>query len=1077
MNHYRIIVRGMQQKLLLYALFMGLLLGLASLPDSISAANLAIDQNGTPPKKIQIKGYVFDNNRVPLFGAIVAEEGTTNAVSVGEKGEYTIEVIPKNGLRLMFSFFGMKTQSIEVHKRTVIDVTLVPLEGKLDEVIVTGYGNILKEAYTGSASVITSDQIRDRAVSSFENILQGLSPGIVVSSSGQPGDIAEVRLRGFGSMESSNQPLYVIDGIVFDQDNMSGHSNAASSPMATLNPADIASINILKDAASASLYGSQGANGVIVITTKQGIPSDRIKYTFSAQAGASKILSSMKPKLVNSLEYRELWTEGQFHRLVSQQSGNLNENLANLYNNKIGYELNGKNYHEWYKIAMQDFNKYYAIPRPDGTYHNYDYWGADADKLPNVDWYDEITRVAAFQDYNFSLSGGSTSLKYYLSLGHLDQQGIILNSELKRHSARFNMSNDNKNKLINWGVNANFSRTKQSGPLGTGTSYNQPHYAALLLPSVVPAYLEDGSYNFQFPNNLLNGNHNPIASAKENIRRRPQMNLFTSGWLRLNLAKWVDFRADISQFYITGNRIDYFDKDFGSGYGGNGDMTEYDSKRVKLTSKNMFNFNHTIKGRHRINGSAGLELVNFGQEWNSISVINFLSDDKPSLSGGSEVSGWSGSGYGYSLVSLISRADYSYRYRYFAGASFRQDRSSRFAPENRVGNFWSVSGGYRLTNENWGWVKEMGKVVNHVQFKGSYGHNGTLPSGYYYWRTLYAPGRYNAEHSLSQSYRATRDLTWEKNKVYNVGVDLGFFKNRIKLTAEYYQRKSSDLLQNVPVSQASGYSTMLMNTSAGIKNTGFEFDLDSRIIENLFTWDVKLNLATLSSKYYGLKQDIIGRHIMRNGESVNSWYMNEFAGINSFTGQILYYAYDKETGEKMLTDSDFSSQRRVLGKGIPSVTGGFSTSFEYQGWQLSALFTYGWGHKIYDSRAASRMGIDGQSMDYNASVDQLDRWTPDNPFSSNRIRVNGQLSAGTSSRYLYKGDYLKLKNIKLQYMFPARTFRKVGINGVSMFAQAENLWVLTELAGYDPDLQINGFVNDARYPSATTFTFGFNLNF
>ena len=1029
--------------------------------------------------KTTVKGYVFDESNQPLFGATVTEEGTTNAVAVDKNGSYQIQVTPREGLKLTYRFLGMEPQTVEVGRRSTIDVVLKSDAVKISDVVVTGYGNILREAYTGSASILSSNDISRRAAGSFESLLGGLVPGLLSSGSGQPGDAAELRLRGFGSIGSGGQPLYVVDGVVFDQDNTSGHSGAVASPMATLNPSDIASITILKDAASASLYGSQGANGVIVITTKQGVPSDRVRYTLSVQAGFSRIAPSVRPDLVDSEQYKELWTEGQFHRLVQQAGGSFVENLNGLYNNKLGFTVDGRNYYQWYKQAQQDFNNYYAVPRPDGSYYNYDFWGADAGKLPSVDWYDKILRNASFQQYDLSLSGGSSTLKYYMSVGYLNQQGIIINSDLQRYSARVSVSADDRKKRINWGASANISRTEQSGPLTSGSNYNMPHYAALLLPSVVPAYLEDGSYNFRFPNNLLNGNHNPIASARDNIRKRPQFNLFVSAWVRLNITDWLDFRSDISQYYITGRRSDYFDRDFGTGYLVGGELTDYDSKRLKTTNKNMLNFNYTLNGRHRFSATAGLELVDFRQEWNSVTAVNFLNDLRPVLSSAAEISGWNGSGYDYSQVSIVTRADYSYRYRYFIGGSFRQDRSSRFSPEHRTGNFWSVSAAYRITNENWAWLDPVKRIFNNIKFKASYGYNGNLPSKYYNWRTLYnGSGRYDSGHALSQTFRATYDLSWEKNNVFNVGVDLGMFRDRIRISAEYYSRKSTDLLQEVPVSQVSGYSTMLMNTSAGIRNRGFELDLDAHILNKLFKWDLKLNMATLSAKYFGLEQDIIGSNaqIMRNGQSVGAWYLNKFAGIDSNTGQVLYYGVD-EYGNDIISNSDNPSFRRIVGKGVPTVSGGFNTLFSYRGWDLSALFTYAWGHDVYDSRAAGRTGIDGQSMDYNIDTRQLDRWTPDNRYASNRIRINGQTSAGSSTRYLYKGDYLKMKNVRLQYTFPASTFRKLRMTGFTLFVQAENLWVWTEAQGYDPDLQIDGYIATAKYPSAMTFTAGLNFNF
>jgi TonB-linked SusC/RagA family outer membrane protein len=1028
-------------------------------------------------QRVKITGYVFDNEKIPLYGAVVAEEGTANTALVEEDGSYSIEITPRQGISLVYVYIGMQTQTIEVFDRKVIDVMMAPLEGTLQEVVITGYGEVLKEAYTGSATIISSDDIINRATGTVENMLQGLSPGLVTSNSGQPGEISEMRLRGFGSMSSGNQPLYVIDGVIFDQDNMSGHSAVTANPMATLNPSDIANITVLRDAASASLYGSQGANGVIVITTKRGVSSDKIRYNLSMQTGFSHIFSAAKPRFVDADQYRNLWTEGQFHYLIQQKSGNdFNANLKNLYDDKLNYLLDGKNYHEWFKLAQQDFNAHYNIPKSDGTYSNYDLWGIDNDKMPRVDWYDEITRSAPFQNVDFSMTGGSSALQYYLSMGYLDQQGVILNSELKRYSARIKLTSDQTKRFLYWGIDANFSKTNQSGPAGNGLLFNMPQYASLLLPGVVPVYLDDDSYNYMFPNNLLNTSHNPVASANMNQRNRPLVNLYTAGWLQFNFTDYLNFRAGLYQYYITSRRADYFSKEFGSGYNADGQLTEYDSRRLKLTSRNMLNFKYNINNRHRMDATAGIELIDFRQEWNSLSVVGFMNDERQALSSGSEVSDWSGSGYDYATVSFITRADYSYRYRYFIGGSFRQDRSSRFSPEHRVGNFWSVSGGYRITNEQWEWMKNVRKIFNNIRFKASYGVNGTVPGNYYNWRNLYSStSTYNSEHALYQSFRPTYDLSWEKNNIFNLGVDIGILDNRYKVSVEYYNRKSSDLLQDVPVSGVSGFSTMLMNTSAGIDNKGFEFDINALLIDNIFKWNISGNLATLSSKYYGLEQDLIGRHIMRNGESVASWFLYEFAGINPETGSVQFYAFDEE-GNKIIAGGENPSARHIVGKGIPSVTGGFSTMLSYKGWELSTLFTYAWGHMILDGMGSTRTKVDGR-FHYNIEDSQLDRWTPENIYATNPIRINGKLSEGTSTRYLHKGDYLKLKNIKLQYTFPSRTFRKVGITGVSLFTQAENLFVWTALDGYDPDMQMDGYRNADRYPTATTYTLGAAISF
>lgn len=1026
-----------------------------------------------------VKGFVYDEDGEPLFGTVIIENGTNNAVTAGKDGSYSITVKDDPKTSLYVSFIGMSPQNVEIGGKNRIDFNLKSDQMLRNaEIVATGYGDVQRDAYTGSATVLTAQAVSDRIAGTLDAALAGLVPGMSVSGSGQPGDVMDMTIRGIGSIDGSSNPLYVVDGMVIDSDNMSGHSNAVASPIATLNPDDIESVTVLKDAASASLYGSQGANGVIVITTKQGRPSDRVRYSFSAQAGASRVSSFALPNLVSSEEYRDLWTMGEFHRLVQGAGGEFIPNLYSLYEDKLNNRVGGYNYYQWNKLAQQNFNTLFAIPQPDGSLRQYDFFGEDADKLPHTDWWDLVTRTAAFQKYSLSLSGGSNSIRYYMSAGYLDQEGVIINSRLTRINYTSQLSYDDKKKFINWGAKLNVSRTEQSGPLTSGSNYNMPHYAALLLPSVIPAYLEDGSYNFNFPNNLLNSTHNPVASAKENIRERPQFSLQSQAWMRLNFRPWLNFRFDINDYYITGYRRDYFDKDFGSGYGAGGDLTEFNSKRTKITLKGFFNINLTFKNRHRINGTAGLEGVQFKHMNVTAGATQFASDEKPYLSNGSIFTA-SGNGYEYGSASFVSRIDYSYRYRYFVGASFRRDGSSRFSPENRWGNFWSVSGAYRITNENWGWMKAVRKYFSNIKFKGSYGTNGKIPSVYYQWMNTYGgTGVYDNNQAFSQTFRPTEDLRWERNTMMNVGVDATGFGNRIKFTAEYYIRDVDDLIQDVPVSRTTGFTTVKENTTAGIRNKGFEFEIKAAILSGgPFKWDISANLATLDSRYYGLESDVIsGSHIRRNGESVYAWYTLEYGGVDPNTGEVYNIAYDAD-GNRIKANSENPSIRRIVGKGLPSVTGALTNTLSWHGFTLTANFTYAAGHKIFDSRYSSRTGTDGRNIVYNIDRRQLDAWTPDNPFGTERRRINSQLSAGGSTRFMHKGDYIKLKNLSLAYTFPASTFRRWGISGATVFAQGENLFVLTELEGYDPDMWNNGNLATAKYPTATSVTAGLRFNF
>lgn len=378
--------------------------------------------------------------------------------------------------------------------------------------------------------------------------------------------------------------------------------------------------------------------------------------------------------------------------------------LTKLYYNKDSYTFHGLNFNEHQKIAQQQFNTLFQMPTGDGGYRNYDYFGADYDKLPDTDWYKEISRAAPFIKLNASISGGTNSLSYYASLEYMDQQGVIINSALKRQSIRIKLSSDDKKKFINWGFNSYIANAEQSGPLAGGTSYSTPMFAAMRLPSVIPAYLEDGSYNFSFPANLLNTNHNPVASAKENKNSKPQLNMTVSGNIKLNLT------SNLSVYYLGLQRRAYNDGSFGDGYQYDGRLTERDVHRTKITNTTMLFVDKTFRKKHNLNISLGMELEDLDYKYNETSVAKFLNGNNSYLANGSVMTNWDGGGYSYSQVSLISKADYSYASRYYLSGSFRQDRSSRFAPENRTGNFWSVSGAWRISNEKF-W-QPMSKVVN-----------------------------------------------------------------------------------------------------------------------------------------------------------------------------------------------------------------------------------------------------------------------------------------------------------------------------------------------------------------------------
>lgn len=1035
---------------------------------------------------LTVKGHVSDSTGIGLVGVTIVETGTNNASSTDISGDYTIKVSDGATAQLEFYFVGMQTTTVPVSGRSRLDVIMKEEVATLESVVVTGYSTISKESYTGSAITVTAQKLEDRPIASLEEAFRGNVTGALTASSGQPGEGGSLILRGFGSMNASNQPLYVVDGVVWDQANVSGTDNAVSNPLNALNPSDIASMTILKDAASASLYGSRGANGVVVITTRQGVSGEKLRVNLSTVNGFSYMTG--QPSLTTGEEYAELWTEGQMNfliqsdlaRTISSSStvrNRLVEELKLLYADKSGYRYNGRTYYEWMKLAQQDFNAKYQMPTSNGGYKNYDFFCDDADKLPSTDWFKAISRVAPFTKTSLSLRGGGSAVNYYASMEYFNQQGTIINSQLERYSLRMRLNSDARDKFVNWGINTYAAYTMQSGPMAGGQLYSSPQYAATILPSVVPAFLEDGSYNFAFPDNLLNSTNNPVASARVNINDRPTINFNVIGDLSLRFTDHLKLTSKASVYYYSYRRKTYQSSEFGTGYTTKGTLLDRNVQRRKLSNTTMLSFDRSWRSGHSLNASAGVELEDLNYQYQTISVQGFASDDFPYLSNSGNVSSYGGSGYSYSILSLITRADYAYRSKYLLGASFRRDYSSLFAPEHRAGNFWSVSAGYDLTKEKF--MRPFRRNVNQMKIKASYGVNGTLPTQYYYWQDLYQTVRYNDQLGAYSSYRPRPDLTWEGNRVFNVGFDGSFFRNRLDVTIEYYRRVSNNLLQDVNVSMVSGYQTMLMNTDAGIRNTGLEASVNATLLKKKeFSWDLGFNIAKMSSVYYGLDTqylDSYSRQLIANGVNVHTWYLREYAQVDPDTGFAMYYAYD-EDGNRYMTTSSSEAPWTYDKQGVPKVLGGITNTLKYKGLQLDILMAYALGHYIYDRLGSSIISNDG-CTNYAISRSQLDRWTPDNIFSDNPMRLNNAALTTRSTRYLVKGDYLKFKNVKLSYRVPSQTVQKLGLEALSVFVQAENPLVFGYLGDYDPEMSTSGYRFADLYPTASTYTLGLNIRF
>lgn len=435
------------------------------------------------------------------------------------------------------------------------------------------------------------------------------------------------------------------------------------------------------------------------------------------------------------------------------------------------------------------------------------------------------------------------------------------------------------------------SYSDQSGPRRDALGYAMPQYTALSLAPIVPVKLEDGSYNFKFPSNV-NSNMNPVAIGKYYTYARPQLKALLSGWLKFNFTKWLNFKSVAAVDYLHTRKRHYYDKDFGDGKKDNGYLSERDARRTMITNSNLLYFNKTFGGVHDVSAYGGIELETMTSAYIAASGKNFLSDDYPYLSASSVPGGVSGSGDEYAMFSWLMKLDYAYDNKYYIGGSFRSDRSSRFHPDHRVGNFWSVSGAWRISQEKF---LQDNPVINNLKLKVSYGINGTLPSSYYSWRSRYGFGYdYAGDLGIAPVSISNKKLTWEENKVFNVGLDIRMW-DRLNIGLEYYSRKSSNLLLDEPISMVTGHEDRLVNSSAGLKNQGIELEMSVDIIrDRRVNWEFSMNLATLKNKFFGLKSDDIGTQIKRNGESYYSWYLRKWAGTDPETGEQRWYYTDTD---------------------------------------------------------------------------------------------------------------------------------------------------------------------------------------
>ena len=988
-------------------------------------------------KKKRVTGVVKDVMGEPLIGANVVEKGRgTNGVITDFNGKFTLEV--DESASLVVSYIGYLAQDIPTKGKGDFHIVLKEDANTLDEVVVTGYGDFKKATYTGSASVLTTEKLEALPVVSVGQMIESNIPGIsvVAGTSSQPGAKTTLRVRGVASMNASTEPLYVLDGVPipsYDLSNFTSMSEAGGMGfIETLNPADIESITVLKDAASASLYGAKGANGVVLITTKKG-KEGKLRVNMAAKYGITDFAYTYRP-LMGGEERRKLIHEG----------------LVNFQLDK--------------GVSEQEAQQY-----ADANIDQY------AKRLPQgySDWESALFKTGYQQDYNLSASAGNQNSSFIGSLGYTKQTGVSLNSEMERFTGRVDASN--KYKKVEFGMNASLSWTKNVH-LPEGKFYGSAIYASKvnLTPST-PIYNEDGTYASGYREN--NG-YNPILEAEVNdyyartVRAMGTAKIAYNVWdnLKVSSVFTVDYSLTKDFFFQSPDGRD------GATYQGRGRMQMTD--RIRYTSQNNLTYSKTF-GKHSVSAVTAFEVMKYDYEDLYAAKKTYGQDINTSLGNAADPIDADQKLQEDALMSYVASVNYSYDDKYYASFSFRRDGSSRLSPDTRWGNFWSLSASWRLSQERF--MQPLKSVLSDLKLRASYGVNGNLPSSYYGYQSTYTTGAfYSGKPSPWESTLGNEELTWEKNYALNLGLDIGLF-SRVNVSLDWYTRTTKDLLMSKQLNSISGFSSLLTNVGQ-MRNTGVELEVRSNNIKTKdFSWTTAFNLSHNKNKILKLADlpwFVDGRYVRKEGYPFNTIYLREYAGVDPETGSALYYDNQQDENgnytKNKVTDPGQASPIPL--KDItPTISGGFMNTFNYKFIDLSFNLSYSFGGYSYDN-ASYILQDDGYSVISNKSTEQRRRWQKPGDITDVPRFVYGNKKGGNynSSRAIHSTDHIRLKSLILGLNAPKAWLQKLGIGNARIYFSGTNLLTWAAYDQYDPEMSgVVGFYT----PPLKTYAFGLELKF
>jgi len=973
-----------------------------------------------------------DGNGIP--GVTVLELGTTNGAGTNGDGEYTLSVQP--GASLVFSSIGFVSQTIPVNNQSVINAKLGTNETLLNEAVVVGYGTQSKADLTGSVTQLSTKDVENQPVVSFEQAIQGKTPGVTISQgSGKLGAGVQIRVRGSASVTASNQPLYVIDGIPVTSQDQSQANTDPVNPIADLNPNDIESITILKDAASSAIYGSRASNGVILITTKKG-RQGQTKVNVGYYVGTST--PTRKRHFLNSAQYKDLF----------------GESITNASN-----------------IPGSSINLDYG-PNPDLATVFADYGGLDYNATDDVNWGNQAFRDhGSVSQYDLSVAGGDAKTRFYLSGTFNDQKGIIIGNRYRRGSVRLNLDHSIYDKL-RVGLNVSLTRSVNDR-VSDDNAFSNPLQLNALPPlqPVIDPNTGTLNRNTLYYNNLLD---QALGSNRSGAYRS-----FNNAYANWEVARGLTLRTEIgSDFYDL-------NEDLVRGAGTqDGGATGYaynaQTQTVNYTTNNTATYNYTLNDDHRFDALAGYSFQRSDTKLTAAEGRGFPTSEFTRIASAAVKTGGNQSfGTGFSFSSFFGRLNYAFRNKYLLSGSVRRDGSSRFGANNKYGVFGAGSAGYVLTEESF--LKDS-QILSFLKVRASYGVTGNAEIGNFASRSLFSALPYaELSGTAPVNVLGNPDLTWETTKQTDIGVEFALLDNRITGEADIYQKNTTGLLLNRQLVYTGGYSTITENTGK-LRNRGLELSLNGRILDGPFVWTVGGNISFNRNLITSLPQPIIpgGNTLsqVREGEPIGVFWGKKYAGVDPANGDALYYAEDGTT-----TNSYAAAVNQKLGNPNPKYTGGVNTTASFKGFDLSAQGQFTYGNDIYNG-AGVYQSVNGDYFD-NQTVDQLNRWqNPDDITNVPQARFLESNGTGTSSRWIQSGSFFRVKNVTLGYNIPAALAKRGYLQTARIYLTAQNLATFTNYTGYDPEV-ISGFYNANTVlghdfytpPLAKTFLVGVNLGF